>query len=215
MGTSLYTIGYSAFDRDQMISILKELKIDCLIDVRSVPASAHAPEFNKDVFSQVLQQNKLYYRNYLEFGARQTNTRYFSQSKNGDLYLDFDKYILSDQFRAGMTKVKKGIELNYKFVFMCAEKDPINCHRALMVAKAFSKEEYQVEHIIVAKDKNFALEDHKKLEERLVEVNDEDLNQGDLLSSFEEAKENKIAAAYRAANEKIGYRLTSKDMEYD
>ena len=49
---------------------------------------------------------------------------------------------------------------------MCAEKDPIKCHRSIMLGKGFSENGFDVKHII-SKDK---LESQKELEERLLEM---------------------------------------------
>ena len=136
MNKILYTIGYSAFDTDIMISILRELSINCIVDVRSIPMSAYAPQYNKETIASLLKTYGILYRHYPEFGGRQDDRNYYSEQG----YLDFDNYIQSIRFTNGMEKIKKGLDMQYSFAFMCAEKDPINCHRAIMVAKAFSKD---------------------------------------------------------------------------
>ena len=122
MDCKLYTIGYIAFEREKIISIINELDIDCLIDVRSVPMSSYAPQYNKPVFSEFLRSNQVYYRNYKEFGARQDDIKYY----NADGYLDFDRYITSRQFLEGMKRIKNGIDQNFKFVFITLERKSVN-----------------------------------------------------------------------------------------
>ena len=144
MINDIYTVGYTSFTPDQMIEILKKLSIGCLIDVRSVPASSYAPQYNQAEFSQKVQENGIYYRNYKEFGARQSERRYYTEEG----YLDFERYVLSEGFLLGKRKVLAGMELNYRFVLMCAEKDPLDCHRAIMVARPFSEEGFRVKHLL-------------------------------------------------------------------
>ena len=42
---TVYTIGYTSFDQSQFVQVLKELGINCVIDVRSVPASSQFPQY--------------------------------------------------------------------------------------------------------------------------------------------------------------------------
>lgn len=203
MNKALYTIGYSAFDTDAMISILRELSINCVVDVRSMPMSAYAPQYNKDTITSVLKTYGILYRHYPEFGARQDDRNYYTEQG----YLDFDKYIQSKRFTNGMEKIKKGLDMQYSFTFMCAEKDPINCHRAIMVAKAFSKENYPIKHIVPDKSHRFRIESQKDLENRLVNLNGDDLNQ---MSLFE-SDDIRIQSAYKRQNKVIGYRLDDNE----
>ena len=194
----VYSVGYTAFEQEELIGILKELSISCLIDVRSVPMSSYSPQYNKGVFDKVLKENGIRYRNYQEFGARQDDANYYSD----DDYLDFDKYVKSELFISGMEKVEAGINLGFRFVFMCAEKDPINCHRAIMVTRAFSESGYEVFHIRPHKEKKYYLESQGDLEKRLVKLNGDNIDQ---LSLFEN-DEVRICRAYKKQNRMIGFR---------
>ena len=78
------------------------------------------------------------------FGARPDNTDLYS--KEG--YLDFEKTSRSDLFITGMENVKLGLKKGNNIVLMCTEKDPIDCHRAIMVARAFSLEGIDIQHIL-------------------------------------------------------------------
>lgn len=197
---SIYTIGYTGFLVDEFIDVIKHYGINCVIDVRSSPFSAYYTDYNKDVFETVLKQNNILYRNYArEFGARQTNPDYYS----GDI-VDFDKFVESEQFLSGVLKVSKGIELGYSFGLMCAEKDPINCHRAIMLGKGFSKNGYDVKHII-SKD---CIETQKDLEERLLDLYHQDRFQLTLFAD-ENSEGELLADAYKKRNLEIGYNKNS------
>ena len=72
MVNTVFTIGYSGFQLNDFIKILKDNRILLVIDVRSLPYSQHYADFNKENISKILESSKIYYRNYaLEFGARQ------------------------------------------------------------------------------------------------------------------------------------------------
>ena len=98
----IYTIGYTAFSIDEFIEVINSYGVNCVIDVRSSPFSAYYSDYNKDALENVLKQHNILYRNYQkEFGARQTNPVFYS----GDI-VDFEKFIKSEQFMDGVSKVR-------------------------------------------------------------------------------------------------------------
>lgn len=202
MKNTIFTIGYTAFDQVTFINILKNLEISCLVDVRSVPASSYSPQYDKSVFEILLKKEGILYRNYPEFGARQNDKKYYSDIG----YLDFDKYTQSEAFVNGINKLQNGMKMGYKFVLMCAEKDPINCHRSIMVTRAFSDRGYDVQHICADKERTFFLQSQKELEKRLVQQNGDDLDQVSLFDTDEA----RIHRAYQRQNREIGFRPEDK-----
>ena len=192
----IYTIGYPEFPINEFLDVIKHYGIDCVIDVRSSPFSNYYSDYNKDALENALKQHNILYRNYAnEFGARQTNPAFYS----GDI-VDFDKFINSAQFLEGVSKVKKGIERGYTFVLMCAEKDPIKCHRSIMLGKGFSNNGFDVRHIISRTE----LESQKELEERLLEMHHQDRFQLTLFGG-EQSDSELLTDAYKKQNLAIGY----------
>ena len=199
MENTIYTIGYTAFPLDEMLSRLRYLSIDCLVDVRSVPMSKHAPEFNRECLERTLRTQEIRYRNYPEFGARQPNRAYYTSEG----WLDFDVYGHSESFQMTMRKIVDGLNAGYRFVLMCAEKDPISCHRAILIARQFSEAGYKVMHIRSSDGADIVLESQLDLERRLVQLNGDNLDQASLF----ETDRSRINRAYRNQNAKIGYQL--------
>lgn len=198
MGKTIYTIGYAAFaDIEVFLGQLKRNNINVVIDVRSVPVSSEFyMAYSKSSLEPFLKQHDIIYRNYAkEFGARQENAEYYP---NG--YLDFDKFIKSDDFCSGIMKVEKGITLGYKFALMCAEKDPVMCHRAIMVSQGFKNFGYKINHILY--DGSFQTQED--IENRLLNLYFPERRQ---LGLFENKSEDEyIKEAYQKQNEKIGYK---------
>lgn len=192
----IYTIGYTAFSIEEFINVITHYGINCVIDVRSSPFSKHYTDYNKDVLKNTLKKHNILYRNYSrEFGARQIDPIYYS----GDV-VDFDKFINSESFFDGVSKVSKGIEMGYTFVLMCAEKDPIDCHRSIMLGKGFAKCGYEVKHIISIT----RLETQKELEIRLLDMYHKNRCQLSLFGE-EMSEVELIADAYKTRNYEIGY----------
>lgn len=202
----IYTIGYSSFKIEDFIQILKRNNITCVIDVRSNPFSEYFQDYNKDILEKKLKKENIMYRNYKkEFGARQEEPSFYPKG-----YLDFDLFTKSEQFNEGVLKIAKGIEMGFSFVLMCAEKDPITCHRNIMVAKAFKERGYNIKHILF----DGSIESQDDIEKRMIKEYFPERNQ---MALFDENKsdEDLIKASYNKKNEEIGYRIAEEGGKYE
>lgn len=202
MDNTIYTIGYAGFSRGIFIQELKKYRISVLIDVRSSPFSSFHSEYNKDILEAVLKENNIYYRNYArEFGARQDNLDLYTS----DGYLDFEKVAKSDDFQSGLSKLCNSIKLGYVPALMCAEINPFDCHRAILVSRAFHECGYNVIHIL-PEGRTCTQSD---LNETLL---NKYFPNRDQISFFENAEEDKlIKEAYKKRNAEIGYKITEVD----
>lgn len=199
----VYTIGYAGFNnRKDFIKKLMKKGINCVIDVRSQPYSAHYSDYNADGLRVALKKENIEYRNYARsFGARQLNKAYYSEEG----YLSFKKFSSSEEFTSGMEEINKGMEKGYVFALMCAEKDPINCHRNIMVAREFFKKGYIVINLWPeAEDEN-----QKELEERLLKKYSLDHYEPNLFTNetYEEYRKIILDEAYEIRNKEIGFRM--------
>ena len=121
-------------------------------------------------------------------------------------YLDFNLFSKSERFKEGFQKINAGIELNYSFVLMCAEKDPFDCHRAIMVSRFFHENGFDVKHILA--DESF--ETQEMIEQKLVDRFFPNRNQLSLFSG-EETTQDLIKKGYDLRNKEIGYRIKEED----
>lgn len=160
----LFTIGYAGYNINSFIKDLEANDIKHVLDVRSVPYSRVYKAFNKETLAVELRSRGITYGNYSEgFGARQQDQRYFTNGK-----LDFDKFRNSEAFKTEYETLidvlsgATGLEGNV--VLMCAEHDPLTCHRAIMVGKAFA----DVGHKIVHLGSNGYRETNAEFEQRLI-----------------------------------------------
>lgn len=198
---SVYTIGYTAFpEKENLLDALKSYGIKCLIDVRSYPvASEHYQFYSRATLEPFLKENGILYRNYAkEFGARQENPKYYMINNiDGQSVrcVDFERFTNGIEFEEGVTKITKGLDLGYSFVLMCAEKDPIDCHRAIMISRALSLRGFSVYHIL----HNKKLETQENLDDRL-------LQRYKYQPSFLQTREEQLKEAYRQRNKEIGYK---------
>ena len=204
MMNAIYTIGYSGFTIEAFLETLKQRHVNVLIDVRSFPYSEFFQQYNKDILSGILIKNSIYYRNYAkEFGARQKNPNYHSP----DGYLDFERFAQSAPFQEGVKKIIDSINQDYTIAFMCSEKEPINCHRAILVARAFYNLGYPIMHLLP----DSGIETQADLEKELLNQYFPNRNQLSLFQSFDDNSDNLINEAYRLQNAKIGYKMTESE----
>lgn len=204
--SEIYTIGYSGFQLENFINILKYYGINGLIDVRSNPVSKFYTAYNQQELSPSLKENAIAYRNYkAEFGARQIEQKYYP---NG--YLDFRLFAKSERFQEGMNRLINAMPMGYRFVLMCSEKDPISCHRAIMVAREFDDNNVSVNHIMA--DGNICTQ--KDIENRLVDLYFPNHNQISFFSPQLTWNE-MVNESYIQQNIKIGYKLEQNEEEFD
>lgn len=202
--STVYTIGYTAFSIAEFLKILKEYKITCLIDVRSVPRSSYYKEYDDTALSTLLNKNNVVYRNYKEeFGARQSNKAFYNEKG----FLDFDVFSKSQQFKDGITKIKTAQDMGFTVCLMCAEKDPINCHRTILIARNLDKSGFEVNHIL-ATGKTCT---QKDIDDRLLEKYFPNRNQLSLFDEENLTEEELLNKAYVLKNEEIGFKLEEEE----
>lgn len=184
----VYTIGYAGATVERFINVLKKKNVTILIDVRSLAKSKYFNMFNDNNLSNSLKKVGIIYENWsVEFGARQNDMNYFTQN-----ILDYSKFANSKQFIKGLQKIENLLNCGHNICLMCAEIDPINCHRAILCAKEIAKKCNNIEHIILKRNGETLFETQFEFEQRLKEC----------------LKVNNLEEAYRKQNIKIGYKLT-------
>jgi len=198
MLNTLYTIGYSGYTIDDFIDVLKKHGINALVDVRSNPFSSYYSAYNRDILSRSLNSNKIHYRSFAsEFGAQQSEHCFFASQG----YLDFDLYTTSDMYINGYRKIEEGLKRNHSIALMCAERDPIDCHRSIMVARTYHNNDYTILHLLP----NSAPMTQFDIEERLLNKYFPTRDQFSVFTAQRSDIE-LISESYRKRNADIGYR---------
>lgn len=198
MSKNIFTIGYSSFSLEAFIETLKKYKISAVADVRSTPYSQFKPEFNRESLKEELSKNNIAYV-FLgeECGARVNDPNCYINGK-----VDYDLVAKSQKFKAGIERIKRGME-KYKIVLMCAEKDPITCHRTILICRNLHYASVQINHIL----SDGRCENHKDSELRLLKLFN--LSDPDLFRSDEQ----RLNDAYSRQGEKIAYEIAEPSNE--
>ncbi|MPQ30547.1 DUF488 domain-containing protein [Clostridium estertheticum] len=200
----IYTIGHSNYPVEFLLKRLNIHKVNCLIDVRSTPYSKYTPQYNAPNLKKYLNSMGIYYMHMgEELGARQLDENLYSSEG----YLDFNKFSRTDLFQRGIERVKDGMKKDFKVALMCTEKDPIDCHRNILVAREFYKQGYNVKNILI----NSKIESQSELEQRLLEMYFPNRLQSSIFELIEGTEDEKVLIdkAYKRRNSEIGYKLSS------
>lgn len=194
MLNTVYTIGHSTDNIEQFITNLNRVNDGntFLVDVRSVPYSAHTPQFNKDLLKQSLKEIGVRYVHMGdEFGARRSE----AEAYNDKNQVDFNKTEQLAMFQNGLQRVKIALSLSCNLILMCSERNPLECHRFGLVARALSKQGILVNHIIG----NKIISQAEAESELLIKYQS-------MIDSLFASHDEQLDQAYEILNTNIGYK---------
>lgn len=159
MNEMIYTIGHSTHSIEKFIWLLKHHAITAVCDVRSKPFSRINPQYNREDLKHALNAENIKYV-FLgkELGARSDNKNCYRNNQ-----VQYDLLAQTNLFKHGIERVKEGAH-SYRIALMCAEKDPLDCHRTILVARKLFEEHMPVKHILY----DGQVEDHEQTIKRLI-----------------------------------------------
>jgi len=188
----IFTIGHSVHPIEEFIELLTRNGISVLGDVRSSPYSRFAPQFNRESLKAELAKHHISYL-YLgaELGPRSADPACYEGGK-----VQYHRLAATDLFQQGLSRLRKGMAA-YCIALMCSEKDPVVCHRMILICRHLRTEGVRIRHIL----EDGALEDNREAETRLMELLK--MAPEDLFFTREE----QIRRAYDLQGEKIAYAM--------
>lgn len=190
----LYTIGHSNHPIDRFLELLRVHGIEVIADVRSVPASSRHPQFNRDSLKAVLAESGI---RYLFLGKELGARRQEREAYEGRV-ASYERIAQLPAFQAGLDRVKSGANI-YRIALMCAEKDPIDCHRTLLVCRHLRDAiDGGIHHILA----DGTLEPHAEAERRLIMSIGMNADQSDMFAGESEPP---LQRAYRKRGLVIAY----------
>ncbi len=194
----VHTVGHSTQVLEDFIGVLARNEISVLVDVRSSPYSRFNPQFNKEHLKDELRAQGISYV-FLgrELGARSDDPYCYAGGQ-----VQFDRLAGTKLFESGIARIKNGA-LKYNIVLMCAEREPLECHRTILVARELEKKGFAIRHI----RSSGSIETHEDAMDRLIGMHG--LDHGDLFRSREEIKNE----AYDKQAKVIGYMKPSETKE--
>ena len=187
---SVFTIGHSTHSLEAFVALLKQHGVTALADVRSAPFSRFNPQFNKQALERGLKAYDIKY----VFLGRELGARSEDRSCYENGRVQYVRLARTELFRSGLERVMRGAN-EHRIALMCAEKEPLECHRTLLVARALDELDVAVDHILA----DGRLEAHGDAMVRLLDM--VWLPHEDLFQSRQEL----IAQALARQEEKVAY----------
>ena len=189
MSTAIYTIGHSNHSARRFIDLLREAAIDCVADVRSTPYSRRNPQFSQKALAASLKDSAIEYWFLGDpLGARPKDPYCWENGK-----VSYARIAASPAFQEAIHAL---IDVSHakRIALMCAEKEPLDCHRTILVGRALVQRDTELAHIHA----DGRIESQDELEQRLLHLAKE---QVDLLSSRAAA----LARAYDKRGQQMAF----------
>src|ERR1700730_12499176 len=155
----IYTIGHSNHPIERFLGLLQPHGITAVADVRSTPYSRFNPQFRREKLQAALAGIGIHYV-FLgaELGARSQDPACY----DSDGRVSYARLAGTDLFRKGIERLKAGMA-EHRILLMCAEREPLECHRTILVARELVREGVAVTHILA----DGSLESHEHAMQRL------------------------------------------------
>lgn len=187
--TDVFTIGHSDLSYELFVKRLHQQNVSAIADVRSSPFSRRSPWFSAPELKRALKESQVAYV-FLgaELGGRPATKSLYTRG-----VADYEAMSKTASFQAGIKRIVGGSE-RYRIALMCSERDPLHCHRCLLVGRALKRERFDVNHVLF----DGSVEDQASSETRL-------LREEGLFDDFVVDREKRLDDAYRMRSKKVAF----------
>jgi uncharacterized protein (DUF488 family) len=201
----IYTIGHSSHPIDRFIDLLSLHGVQAVADVRSNPNSKRFRQYNRDELKTALQARGIRY----VFLGRELGARRREKDAYAGRVASYERIAKLPIFGEGIERIRSGSE-KMTLALMCAERDPLQCHRTILVCRNLPSElRNQVFHIL----DSGKVERQADAEARLVAESGLNTNQDELFSSPSEGTA--LDRAYRMRGERIAWQEEGDEAIHD
>ena len=157
----VFTIGHSNHPAEAFLGLLLQHGIEEVVDVRSSPHSRFNPQFNRKALRTALTEAGVgYVFMGVELGGRPADLSCYDSGGR----VQYDRLAETEAFNEGIWQVIRRADES-RIALMCSEKEPLDCHRTLLVARVLAARDIAVEHILA----NGSLEGHAATLDRLLD----------------------------------------------
>jgi uncharacterized protein (DUF488 family) len=189
----LFSIGHSNLPEDRFRALLQTSGVDAVADVRSVPSSRFFPWFSRRHLEARLSREGIAYLPCGDaLGGRPGDDALYR-----DGVADYEAMAAYPRFRASLDRLIEAAA-RARLCLMCAEREPLDCHRCLLVARSLAGRGLVVGHIL----HDGSIEPHAATEQRLLGLD----GQGDGCDLFATGQHERLAAAYRRQARTVAFR---------
>ncbi|UYN94418.1 MAG: DUF488 domain-containing protein [Enhydrobacter sp.] len=152
---TIRTVGHSNHPIDRFVGLLEAAGVELLVDVRSTPYSRRFPQFGRERLAMSLRGAGIdYVHEGAALGGKPTDGG------------DYDALAARPDFRDALDRLAAQAQ-ERTVCLMCAEKEPLACHRTVLVARRLAERGIDVEHLLA----DGRIEPHAALEEKVLAGN--------------------------------------------
>lgn len=172
------------------MSLLRGAGVTAIADVRSAPYSRQFPYFNRGKLREQLRSNGVSYV-FLgkELGGRPSEGKFHCEG-----VADYERMAQAPEFSKALDRVIEGAK-KHRIALMCSERDPLDCHRCLLLGRALARRGVRVGHILG----DGSVVSHEQIEDRLLELAGR--TEDDLFAT----RSDRLAAAYRERARRVAF----------
>jgi uncharacterized protein (DUF488 family) len=189
----LFSIGHSNIAEQQFLALLRDAGVTFIADVRSVPHSRFYPWFSEKQLTASLAA--------ADIGYAATGDTLGGRPRNHGLYrdgvADYEAMAARPEYAAGLGRLLDAVTRS-RLCILCAEREPLDCHRCLLVARSVGERGLTVGHIL----HDGSIEPHAETEQRLLALR----GYGDDRDLFASGQHERLAAAYRRRGHAVAFR---------
>jgi uncharacterized protein (DUF488 family) len=171
------TIGHSNHAIERFVDLLKAGGVETLVDVRSTPYSRRFPQFGRERLARTLAHSGI---DYLFAGA----------ALGGKSGASYEASAARPEFRDALGELMTRAG-DRTLCLMCAEKEPLDCHRTILVSRRLAERGVEIEHLLA----DGRTEPHASVEDKLLGKSGPDL--------FAIDRATQLAEAYAARERKM------------
>jgi uncharacterized protein (DUF488 family) len=192
----LFTIGHSNIPIERFVGLLQQPGVTAIADVRSLPASRRFPWFSKNNLATRLA------RECIDYAAMGDVLGGWPRGEHlyRDGVADYEAMAKEPHYQDGLARLTEAAARS-RICLMCAEREPLDCHRCLLVARSLAERGLTVGHLL----HDGAIEPHAATERRLLALT------GEGCDLFATGQRQRLAAAYRRRAQAVAYRRVAND----
>jgi uncharacterized protein (DUF488 family) len=135
MARPFFTIGHSTRPIDEFLELISSVRIQLVVDVRTVPKSRTNPQYNSASLAKALAKSEISYEHLAALGGLRGRSRNVSADVNAfwenRSFHNYADYALNEEFRSGLTALRDWGHIAQTAI-MCAESVWWRCHRRII-----------------------------------------------------------------------------------
>ena len=129
---TVFTIGHSTRSIDEFLTLLKQHDVTHLVDIRTIPASRHNPQYASRALENSMNEGGVKYT-YIKAlgGLRPAASHTVNGAWRNKSFRNYADYMQTKEFGYGLEALIRVAEQEVVAI-MCAEAVPWRCHRSLV-----------------------------------------------------------------------------------